>query len=166
MTSRLAAMCLVTMFLISVSYRSIQAQQSGAMRMELKDVSAVYVVVEELSDSAKAIGLASGGIQTDVELKLVLVGMHVVTREEGQKLQGRPFIYVRITLTKSGEAGYVAVELDEDALLERNNQRAFRMTTWDTGTISAHPTAQVIREVVKDDVGEFLNDWRAVNPTK
>ena len=166
MISRLTTMCLMTMFLIGVSNPSAQAQHSGATRTELKGMSAVYVVVEELSDSAKALGLAAGDIQTDVELQLVLAGMHVVSREEGQKLPGRPFIYIRITLTKSAEAAYVAVELDEDAQLERNNQRAFRVTTWDTGTITAHPTAQILREEVKDDVGAFLNDRLAVNPSK
>jgi hypothetical protein len=166
MTSRLAMMCLMAIFLIGVGYPSVQAQDSGAARATLKGISAVYVVVEELSDSAKALGLTAGGIQTDVELKLVLAGLNVVTREEGQKIPGRPFIYIRITVTKSAEAAYVAVELDETAQLERNNQRTFRVTTWDTGTISAHPTAQIIREVVKDDVAEFLNDWLSVNPKK
>lgn len=166
MIRRLMIMCLMTTFFIGVSNPSAQAQRSQATRTELKGIRAVYVVVEELSDSAKALGLSPGGIQTDVELKLVMAGMHVLTREEGQKLPGRPFIYVRITVTKSAEAAYVAVELDEDAQLERNNQRASRITTWDTGTISAHPTAEVLRDIVKDDVGEFLNDWLAVNPTK
>src|SRR5690242_17721664 len=136
MTRRFTTMCLMTTFLIGTRHPSVQTQHSGATRPALKGINAVYVVVEELPDSAKALGLAAGGIQTDVELKLVLGGMHVVTREEGQKLPGRPFIYVRITLTKSAEAAYVAVELDEDAQLERNNQHASRVTTWDTGTIS------------------------------
>lgn len=166
MTSRLATMCLATMLLTGVGNISAHAQQGTATRTELNGISAVYVVVEKLSDSANALGLSASGIQTDVELKLVLAGMHVVTREEGQKLPGRPFVYVRITLTKRAEAAFVAVELDEDAQLDRNNQHAFRVTTWDTGTICTRPTAEVIREIVKDDVGEFLNDWLAVNPAK
>ena len=169
MMSRLGMMCLISLislFLIGVVSPRIYAQRGGATRPELKGIGAVYVVVEELSDSAKSLGLEARDIETDVDLKLLMGGMHVVSREEGLKLSGRPFIYVRVTVTMSGEAGYAAVELDEDAQLDRNNQRAARVTTWDTGTITAHPTGKVIRDVVKDDVEVFLNDWRAANPTK
>ena len=166
MTRRLPTMCLVAMFLTGPGSPAFQAQETGAGRTTLKGLSAVYVVVEELAESAKALGLEARSIQTDVELRLVQAGMNVVPPEEGKKLPGRPFLYIRITVTKSAEAAYVGVELDQDAQLERNNQRALSVATWDTGTISAHPSDLLIREAVKADVDQFLKGWIAVNPRK
>ena len=166
MKKRFATMVLVTMLLTGIGSRPFQAQEIGAGSPTLKGINAVYVVVEQLSESARALGLEARSIQTDVELKLVQAGMNVVQQEEGKKLPGRPFLYIRITVTKSGDAGYVGVELDQDTMLERNNQRALSVATWDTGTISAHPTDLVISGVVKGDVDEFLKAWRSVNSQK
>jgi hypothetical protein len=166
MTRRLAMISLLTVFLIGVCFSALQAQEMEAGRPTLKGLGAVYVVVEQLSESARALGLEARSIQSDVELKLVQAGLNVVPQAEGQKLPGRPFLYIRITVTKSAEAAYVGVELDQDAQLERNNQRALSVATWDTGTISAHPSDLAIREAVKSDVNRFLNAWLAVNPQK
>jgi hypothetical protein len=80
------------------------------------------VAVEGLPDIANVLGLTKETIQTDVELKLRLAGMRVVTREEGVKLSGHPFVYVAVNITKSGEAVNITVELDQDVRLERNGQ--------------------------------------------
>jgi hypothetical protein len=166
MTRRLATMCLMMMFSTGIGSPPFQAQETGAGRTTLKGLSAIYVVVEQLSESARSLGIEARSIQSDVELRLVQAGMNVVPQEEGKQLPGRPFLYIRITVTKSAEAAYVGVELDQDAQLERNNQRALSVATWDTGTISAHPSDLLIREAVKGDVDKFLNAWLSVNSRK
>jgi hypothetical protein len=72
MIKRLAAICFMAMFLLAVSSPSGQAQTPSVLT--LKGISALSVLVEELPDSAKALGLTSDTLQTDVELKLRLAG--------------------------------------------------------------------------------------------
>ena len=166
MRRRLAA-CLTTVFLIGASSLFVQAQETPAFDASgLKGIGTVFVAVEPLPDGAKVLGLSEDTIQTDVELKLRLAGMRVVTMEEGKKVPGRPYLYVRITLTDNALAASVEVQLNQDALLGRNNEFAPSVTTWSTGFLLANPTAQSIRDGVKDDVDKFLNEWLSLNPKK
>jgi hypothetical protein len=80
------------MFLIGVAAPSVRAQDVFAKT--LKGISAVYVVVESLPDGAKALNLTIDSIQNDVELKLRLAGMRVLSQQEGESLPGAPHVYV------------------------------------------------------------------------
>lgn len=164
MTKRLATMLLVTMFLVGVSSRPARADDSQLSRATLKGISAVYVLVEDLDDDAKAMGLTKDAIQTDVELKLRLAGMQVVPPEDGVTL---PYLYVRVTVSdRSARAAYTEVRLHQNALLQRNGQIAYGATTWDKSGLKIGPTAQGIRNEIKDHVDTFLNAWLSVNPKK
>jgi hypothetical protein len=155
------------MFLIAAGSPFVQAQETSAFETStLQGISTVFVLVESLPDGAKVLGLSGDTIQTDVELKLRLAGMRVVTEEEGVKLPGGPYLYVRITLTDNAVAASIEVELVQSALLQRNNLFAPSVTTWDKLHVLSYPTSQGIRDAVKDDVDKFLNDWLSVNPKK
>jgi hypothetical protein len=164
MTRRLATILFVTMFLIGVSSPAIRAQGNDRQADTLKGISTITVLVEDLPDSAEVIGLAAEAIQTDVELKLRLAGMRVLTNEEAHKLSGTPLLYVRAGLLTRAEAAIIEVQLLQNAVLERNGQVALGVITWDRADVVANPTAQSIRDRVKDRVDEFLNDWLSVNP--
>jgi hypothetical protein len=166
MTQRLATICLMTMFLIGVRSPSIQAQDNDFSRATLKGISAVFVEIEPLPDSGKTLGLTAETIQTDVELKLRLAGIRVVTPEEGYKLPGSPYVYVILTLTPNANAAYINVQLVQNVLLERNGEHVYGVPTWDTGYIMPVPTSQRIRDTIKDKVDVFLNAWLSVNPKK
>jgi hypothetical protein len=168
MTKRLATMCFVAMSVIGLTSPSVRAQDSEFTRATLKDISAVNVLVEELSDGAKTLGLTTDAIQTDVELKLRLAGIRVVTLEEALKVPGGPILYVLVSVLPDGRAASIEIELHQNVLLERNGLRVVGMPTWNTRYLmwEPNPTAQAVRNVVKDQVDVFLNAWLAVNPKK
>jgi hypothetical protein len=168
MPARLATICLTMVFLVGISSPTVRAQDSESTRATLKGITAVYVVVEELRDSAKVLGLTKDAIRTDVELKLRLAGIRVVeTTEEWAKLTGSPFLYVNVNvLDGSARVANVEVELDQDALLARNGEFASGVTTWSAGGVLVNPDVQYIRDRIKDAVDKFLNAWLSVNPKK
>jgi hypothetical protein len=67
------------MLLIGLASSSVRAQSRPASLPTLKGIGAVAVLVEYLPTGAKTLGLTEETIQTDVELKLRLAGMRVVT---------------------------------------------------------------------------------------
>jgi hypothetical protein len=162
MTRRLATICLMTVFSIGFTSPSVRAQDPDG----LKGISIVYVLVEDVPEGAKKLGLTAETIQNDVELKLLLAGMGVATLKDGHNLPGRPHVYVRFTLTKGAEAASIQVELDQDAVLDRNAKHAPSVITWYTGYLLPNPTAQSIRDYIKGGVDKFLNAWLSVNSKK
>ena len=66
------------------------------------------VLVEDMTDDAKRLGLNTVQIQTDVELKLRLAGIKVLTKEERYGTPGTPY---RLCLVKRGEPSAGAHEL-------------------------------------------------------
>ncbi len=165
MLRRLATIYLLTLILTWITPSPAKAQNSF-QESSLKGISALFVDVEYLPVSAKPLGLTKETIQTDVELKLRLAGMRVVALGEGVKLPGSPYLYVNVNLTADARAGSVNIDLEQDALLQRNGEFATAVTTWHTGALMTNPTAQDIRAEVKDVVDKFLNDWLSVNPKK
>ena len=166
MTRRLATICFVTIILIGFSSPSVQSQDTVRTRTTLKGVSAVCVLVETLPEGATILGLTKESIQTDVELKLRLAGMRVVTEKAVEQLPGMPSLYVNLIVTDTAKAAYIEVELDQNVRLDRNDQLAIGVATWEMGTVFANPNAQVIRDKIKDIVDQFLNAWLSVNPKK
>jgi hypothetical protein len=163
MTRRLAAICLITMLGTGVGFPSPRAQHADA---SLKGIDAVYVAIEPLPDGATVLGLTEEAIQTDVELKLRLAGLRVVTQSEWLQLPGQPYLYVKINVSTGSQAANVDVELCQNVLLKRNNSPAFGVATWRVGGVISGPDAQFIRERTKDLVDKFLNAWLSVNPKK
>lgn len=62
----------------------------------LRGLKGVLVLVEALKPEIEADGLRRDSIQTDVELKLRLAGIKVLTEEECLKEPGCPWLYVYI----------------------------------------------------------------------
>jgi hypothetical protein len=164
MTKRLATMLLATMFLVGAGSRPARAQDPGVM--SLKGIDAVDVLIENLSDGSKALGLTKQAIQNDVELKLRLAGIRVVTQQESLKLPGSPFLHIMVTTSPDRRAVSIGVELGQDAWLARSGELVTVMS-WQTGGVVSNPgVAQAIRDLIKDYVDEFLNAWLSVNPKK
>jgi len=166
MTRRLATIFLMTVFLIGFCCSPVQAQGHEPTTATLKGIAAVGVAVEDLPDGAKVLGLTKEDIQSDVELKLRLAGMLVVTLEEAYKLPGKPYLNVRVGLTRNARAASIAVELKQNVVLERDGQSALSLATWAAGGVASNATAHDIRDWIKDKVDLFLNDWLSVNPKK
>jgi hypothetical protein len=160
MTKKSVVVCCLTVLLLATAAASASAQDDEADTLE--GINAVSVVIEDLNDAAKTMGLTADAIRSDVELKLQVAGLHVVTASDVPGLAGAPHLYVN--LTSAVEATYVHVEFRQNAILERNNRTAYAVTTWQTGSLQVRPTLQSLRDAIKGRVDEFLHDWRSVNP--
>jgi hypothetical protein len=161
MTQGLVTICVVTV-LLAVTSPSVRAQDPDG----LKGINAVYVIVENVPEGGKLLGLTAETIQTDVELKLLQAGMTVTTLADGHKLPGRPHVYVRVNLMKGAEAASIQVELEQDAVLDRNAEHAPSVVTWNAGYLLTKPTARSIRDDVKDGVDAFLSARLSANTKK
>jgi hypothetical protein len=172
MTKRLVTICLM-MTLAGLFPPFVHAQKNNDYaEATLKDIAFVCVVVEPLPDSAKMISLTKDAIQADVELKLRLAGMHVVTQEQSLSIFGRPCVYVNVSLiqitAEKAQAANIEVKLIQRVKLVRNQEIEEVVPTWEAGSLMSNPnpTAQWIRDEVKDQVDRFLNAWLSVNPKK
>jgi hypothetical protein len=75
-------------------------------------------------------------------------------------------VYVNLNLTANAAAAAIAVELCQDAKLERNDQDAPGVSTWRVDYVMLHPNVEDVRNIIKDGVDHFLNAWLSVNPKK
>jgi hypothetical protein len=62
MTRRLATMCFMAMSLIGVCTSSVPAQSDESANATLKGIDAIFVLVENLPDGAKDLGLTKESI--------------------------------------------------------------------------------------------------------
>jgi hypothetical protein len=152
-------------FTLGAASRSTPAQDD-TVRATLKGITAVFVLVESLPDGAKKLGLSDETIQSDVELKLRLAGLRVVTVQEGLQVPGSPYLYVNLNVMDDAGAASIEIDFNQDATLERNGQHASGVTTWHKGMVVQLPSGQGTREHIKDLTDAFLNDWLAANPKK
>jgi hypothetical protein len=134
-------------------------------RESLRGLSGVVVLVEDLDDDAKRTGLTEDQIQTDVELKLRLAGIEVLST-------ARPFphLYVRMSVLLIG--GFypcnIIVELLQTARLERKYTTRVFAPTWSAeGLVAAsNEPALAIRRYLGDYIDRFINAYLDVNPKR
>ncbi len=137
---------------------------------------AVIVIVEDFSNDAKRAGLTEAQIKTDVELRLRQAGIKVMVRLERLLMPGKPFLHVRIAVMRSATAQYseavanaftVQVTLSEFVNSPRNRLKVFSAITWEGSMklvlVSSHRLARMARDVIRDRIDEFINDYLAVN---
>ena len=135
----------------------------------LKGLKGVRVMVELLSPDIEKDGLRRNSIYTDVEVKLRVAGIKVLTIEEWA-IKSDVILYVCVHSLKLMEIYFYVtyVELHQKVLLERD-PKIIRsgITTWEAigimGTVGAE-NVNSIRDKIKDQVDEFINDYLAVNP--
>ena len=136
----------------------------------LRGLKGVYVMIGDLKPDIEEDRLEKEQIQTDVELKLRLAGIKVLTREEYEKELGRPYLYVSGISMKREIGSHVfntQVELVQQVQLTRNTKISLTTKTWSTsdiGYVGEKDVANYVRDAIKDGVDEFINDYLSVNP--
>ena len=137
----------------------------------LKGIKGVGVLVDVLEPDIEKDGLHRSSIQTDVELKLRMAGIKVLTEEETSKEPGAP--YVRVSVFTSIRADLelyvftIHVALRQLVDLSRDPEIGCVVDTWSSGgSIGTVGSANVasLRDNVKDHVDGFINDYLAENP--
>lgn len=151
----------------------ILAQDSVLARESLRGLpAAVFVLIENPPPELESDGLFRAQLQTDVELKLRLAGIKVLTREQHlvQDEDGRPYLYLSINSVKRQSGFYslcIDISLMQDVRLVRNFQLVYGVSTWSKGsvmTVGENRLRQAVRDDVKDRVDEFINAYLSVNP--
>lgn len=133
----------------------------------LRGLKGFYVQALELSANLEGIGLTRERIQTDVELKLRLAGVKVVSKEEWLKMAGFPSLYIIVSAAGAETFGVIVrLELKQVATLQRNPKIEIFPVTWSKWIIGVGSKNHVttIRDQVKNLTDFFINDYLSVNP--
>jgi hypothetical protein len=142
---------------------------SDYTRATLRGRSVIDVVIEVLYPDFERAGLSKQQLQTDVELRLRQAGIRICTKEELERVPGRPWLYVIVNGVVGGDrrATYsILVELNQDARLNADDSSAI-VTTWKTGLIGTGQIDDIpthIRNGLRDKVDDFINAYLSVNP--
>lgn len=168
----------VSLFFI---YSSAFAGDGEKDRLSVKGIKGIYVHVIFGSGAVKGFknrGLKEETIKTDVELKLRMAGIKVVSRDDLNKIPGRPQLvvcYAEITVATKGSdvedemiAYGLTISFLQDVSLSRNTEYYPSAETWGLNwvgqTTMGDKGANYIREVIKDYTDNFINAYLSVNP--
>lgn len=134
----------------------------------LQGLEAVHIKVERLKAEIEQDGLFASTLQTDLELKLRLAGIKVLSEEQYLHNPDSPYVYLFVDAFKHSE-GYVyriQIGLREPVLIIRNRMKAVATTLRirDELGITAHLSE--IRDEAQDLVDEFIKAWQDANRKK
>ena len=136
----------------------------------LRGLKGVNVMVADLRPEIERSGLSKTQIQTDVELKLRMAGIKVLSEEEYLSVPGFPHLYVRIAGFKAEAIRHyvfsVSVELMQEVYLVRTapDFTEYGAVTWSHSIVGISPKLGTIRAGVKDMVDRFIKAYLSVNP--
>jgi hypothetical protein len=135
-------------------------------RKSLAGLAGVNVFIEPVKEP-----LDRSTIKTDVELRLRRAGIKVLDMETCQKTPGKPFLrVVGNTTTPATQIFAVShdVELFQSVVLNRDKSISTLASTWRTGGVALGVgkanLVKGVRDLLRQDVDEFINDFLAANP--
>ena len=157
----------VALLLLAMSGRSAMAFDDESTRATLKGLPGVWVWVEDFSDDAKRAGFNQQTFQTDVELKLRLAGIKILTEQERMFTSGIPYLSLLVNPLhdQHGEiAAYgTRLHLWQGVRLIREPSITAFASTWSVSGVG-YGKLSGVRNSVKDLVDQFINAWLSVNP--
>jgi len=142
------------------------ANDSDTERASLTGLTAVSVVVEELSAAARTNGLVGATLQADVERRLRQAGISVTSDADA-------YVYVHVTVADPGPSlplpYIVEVALMQEVTLPRGvkTRTPLQSATWWVNSLGMSGPDR-LRTGVTDKVAEFADNFdrafRSVNP--
>jgi len=163
----------IVMFLVFLTHGSLVYSASHEiMTKPLKGLTAISVLVEKLNADIKdKTGLTEKQIETDVELKLRMAGIKVVSLGESLNIPGMPYLYVNLSIFRHSSGLFFAysiyIALIENVYLERNSAINVSAQTWfkgEIGVIGESQVSSIRNNIIKDTVDIFINDYLSANP--
>jgi hypothetical protein len=134
----------------------------------LRGLSAVTVKVERLRAEIEQDGLFASTLQNDVELKLRLAGIKVVSEDECAENPDCPLFYLFVDAFKHSE-GYIyriQVSLREPVTVLRTRTKIIATTMRIRDELGITPYLSEIRGEAQDLVDEFIKAWETANRKK
>ena len=139
-------------------------------RKTLKDLVGIGVSVTYLSSYAIKDGLSRSLILTDVESRLRMAGIKVLTDEEIVSAPGMPTLNVRLqAMPFDGLPNYyISVGVMQWVMLKRDPQSACGARTGSTENFVSGEVVglQSLRHALKELVDKFINAYLSVNSKK
>ncbi|HDY90440.1 MAG TPA: hypothetical protein ENH82_20260 [bacterium] len=166
--TRIKRISFFVMIFLLISVGMVYAESVG--KETLQGLKGVNVWVGTIGSDVEKDGFSINPIQTDIELKLRMVGIKVLTKEELIKEPGMPILFVSIGGIKNIVgvwAFFINVKLLQQVYLLRDINLLYPAPTWTSGGFMGFrfgSEKNSIRDIVKDQVDEFINDYLAVNP--
>jgi len=140
-------------------------------RATLRGLSGVGVLIEQLAPEIEREGLIKNQLQIEVELKLKMAGIKVLTKEECLKTPGEPYLYININVntakTESDIYPYsIDVLLMQKVSLLRDPKQTTYAVTWSTGGVGSIEKSILsqLRGSVEEMVDLFIKTYLSENP--
>lgn len=166
---RWAGAVLVTLLGLLVTPSWAIDEQSS--RATLRGLPGVEVSIEALAPEVEQAGLTRQHLQTDVELRLRLAGIRVLTHEERLTAVGQPWLYVNVNVALNRTLGLtvynIDVELYQKVFLDTGAVTSgVPAVTWDKGMMGTRAMNDFsnIRESLRGQIDAFIDAYLSVNP--
>ena len=134
----------------------------------LRGLDKVRVVVERLKAEIEQDGLFTSTLQTDMELKLALAGIKVLSENECEQIPCVADLYLYVDAFKQAN-GYtyrIHLALREPVVVLRKHMRAIGTTFRMHDELGMTENLSEVREEARDLLDKFIEVWQAVNPEK
>jgi hypothetical protein len=134
----------------------------------LRGLAAVTVKVERLRAEIEQDGLFASTLQDDVEMKLRLAGIKVLSEEQCLENPDCPHFYLFVDAFKHSE-GYIyriQVSLREPVTVTRTRTKIIATTMRIRDELGITPYLSEIRGEAQDLVDEFIKAWESANRKK
>ena len=156
---------LITVGVLFFVVPNVNAKYWDTCKESLKGIRGIFVWIN-VDSGLKKWGITNEKIKTDVELKLRVAGINVLSGD----LSGiEPGLSVVVLGGEHENLVYytIFVSLRQNVTLSRNPNLECYSKTWEStwvGLIQGDRLEQKARIVIKDMIDEFLNEYLSVNP--
>ena len=144
------------------------AYLNAADRELLRGLDGFRLAVDRIRPDIERDGLFRSILQEDMELRLRMGGVKVLSEEEAEKNPDAPCLYLYVDALKCS-LGYVykiRLSLMEPVKLVRNNAKVSATVLRIPDELGITSNLSEIRDAAVDFVDEFVKAWKAVNPKK
>jgi hypothetical protein len=162
---RIISVSIALWWILSIfSYAFAQIKEEE--REVLRGLEGVRVEVERLKPEIERDGLYIDTLQGDVELKLRIAGIKVLSEEEGPQAPGAPYLFLVVDARKHRKGYIYKIELSLKEIVTSVRTGLTNIAT----TLTVHHefgnTSYLsdIRDQANDLVDEFINAWQEANP--
>ena len=139
----------------------------------LKGLQGVMVSVQSLEPEVEKAGLTMHDIIRDVELKLRIAGIPVLSEAQWLADPARPYLAIKVNVNNRAPTDepwpyHCGVTLMQAVTLEGNPKIHMMASTWDRDGVGSVLSGNIrhVRDGIKDYVDQFINDYLTENPKK
>ena len=157
----------VVLMTLTISTHAM-AHLSAADRELLRGLDGFRLAVDRIRPDVERDGLFRSTLREDMELRLRMGGIKVLSEEEGDKNPDAPCLYLYVDALKCS-LGYVykiRLSLMEPVKLVRNNAKVSATVLRIPDELGITSNLSEIRDAAGEFVDEFVKAWQAVNPKK